>query len=161
MKTKMSLVIFLLTTAIAAMAQGPGKGKGRKDEIKAERRAFIDRFVGLSGAEADKFWKLEDELHSKLQEVRKSMRQEFKAIKDKGIDNATDAELKRAMDNRLNYEQKILDLRKEYHNRFVDLLGVKKTAKFYEGEREFKKQLLRKLRESGREPGPHHDEDED
>lgn len=160
MKTNLCLMIVLLTTAWSAMAQGPGKGKGKKEEIKAERRAFIDRFVGLSGAEADKFWKLENEMHAKLQEIRKTMRQEFKAIKDKGIENATDAELKRAMENRLNYEQKILDLRKEYHTRFVDLLGVKKTAKFYEGEREFKKQLLRKLRESGREAGPP-DEDED
>ncbi len=160
MKTKMSMVILLLTTAWAATAQGHGKAKEKREEIRAERRAFIDRFVGLSGAEADKFWKLEDELHSKLQEVRKTMRQEFKAIKDKGLDNATEAELKRALDNRLNYEQKILDLRKEYHTRFVDLLGVKKTAKFYEGEREFKKQLLKKLRESGREIGPP-DEDED
>lgn len=160
MKTKMVWVVLLLTTAFTTMAQSQGKGKGRKEEIKAERRAFIDRFVGLSGAEADKFWKLEDELHTKLQEVRKSMRQELKVMKEKGVDNATDAELKRAMDNRMVYEQKMLDLRKEYHTRFVDLLGVKKTAKFYEGEREFKKNLLKKLRESGREAAPP-DEDED
>ncbi|MCX7743862.1 MAG: hypothetical protein N2167_04770 [Flavobacteriales bacterium] len=158
MKTKMSLVILIFTTAFAALAQLPGKGK--KEEIKAERRAFIDRFVGLSGTEAEKFWKLEEELHVKLHEIRKTMRQEFKAIKDKGIENATDTELKRAMDNRLKYEQKMLDLRQEYHTRFIDLIGVKKTAKFYEGEREFKKQLLKKLKDSGREFGPP-DEDED
>lgn len=158
MKTKMVWVVLLLTTAFTAMAQS--HGKERKEEIKAERRAFINRFVGLSGAEADKFWNLENEMQTQLQQVRKTMLQELKAIKQKGVDNATDAELNRVMDNRMIYEQKMLDLRKEYHTRFVDLLGVKKTAKFYEGEREFKKNLLKKLRESGREAAPL-DEDED
>lgn len=158
MKTKMVWVVLLLTTAFTAMAQS--HGKERKEEIKAERRAFINRFVGLSGAEADKFWNLENEMQTQLQQVRKTMHQELKAIKQKGVDNATDAELNRVMDNRMIYEQKMLDLRKEYHTRFVDLLGVKKTAKFYEGEREFKKNLLKKLRESGRDAAPP-DEDED
>jgi len=160
MKTKMILVgLFIASTAVLS-AQKSGRLKERMEEIKAERKEFINKYVGLSGAEADKFWKEDDEMHAKLQEVRKVMRKEMKAIKDKGIDNASEAELKRAMDNRINYEQKLLDIRKEYHIRFVDLLGVKKTAKFYEGEREFKKNLLKKLRESGRDTAPG-DEDED
>jgi hypothetical protein len=160
MKTKMVLLGLFMASTTVLSAQKSGRLKERLEEIKAERKEFINKYVGLSGAEADKFWKVEDEMHAKLQEIRKAMRQEMKAIKDKGIDNATDAELKRAMDNRMNYEQKLLDIRKEYHIRFVDLLGVKKTAKFYEGEREFKKNLLKKLRESGRDTAPG-DEDED
>jgi hypothetical protein len=160
MKTKMILVGLFIASAAVLSAQKSGRLKERMEEIKAERKEFINKYVGLSGAEADKFWKEDDEMHAKLQEVRKVMRKEMKAIKDKGIDNASEAELKRAMDNRINYEQKLLDIQKEYHTRFVDLLGVKKTAKFYEGEREFKKNLLKKLRESGREAAPL-DEDED
>ncbi len=160
MKTKMVLVGLFMAFTTVLSAQKAGRLKERMEEIKAERKEFINKYVGLSGAEADKFWKVDDEMHTKLQEVRKAMRKEMKDIKDKGIDNASDAELKRAMDNRINYEQKLLDIRKEYHTRFVDLLGVKKTAKFYEGEREFKKNLLKKLRESGREAAPV-EEDED
>lgn len=152
MKTTTVWVFFLITTSFTAIAQN--HLKERKEEIKLERRSFIEQFVGFSDQEAEKFWKLEDEMLARLKEIRKNIRQGMIAIKKKGIDNISDDELKREMEKGMKYEQKILDVRKEYLARFIDLVGAKKTAKYYQADREFRKKLLRKLRESGREESP-------
>lgn len=153
MKTKAGLwVIGLLTLSISVAAQ---KHEDRKEEIKKEKREFINQHCGFSQSEADKFWKLDDELQSRIEDIRKTSRKELKAIKEKGIDNVSDVDLKKAMESRKNTEQKILVLRWEYNNRFIDAVGVKKTAKFYDGEHEFRKKLVGKLK------GKHEEIDED
>jgi hypothetical protein len=75
------------------------------------------------------------------------MRRELRDIKDKGVDNVSETDLKKAMYNRKGYEQKQLDVKWEYNDKFVAIVGVKKTAKFYEGEIAFRKKLLDRLKD--------------
>jgi hypothetical protein len=90
---------------------------------------------------------LNDEMESKLQSLKKTMRSEMKAIKDKGIDNASDSEIKKAMESVKNSELKTVEIKWEYNSKYIDAIGVKKTAKFYDAEREFRKKLLNRLKD--------------
>jgi hypothetical protein len=151
-----TLIIALLgITALSLNAQ-----KNRKEVIKEEKLIFINDYCKFSDDEAKKFWPLHDEMQDKLKEVRKSMRKELRDIKDRGVDNVSETELKKAMDNRKIYEQKLLDIKWEYNDKFITAVGVKKTAKFYEGELAFRKKLIDRLKELKMD-GKGEDDDDD
>lgn len=157
MNTKFWIVLLIVGfTGIAAHAQV----KTRKEMLKEEKMNFINDYCKFTDDEAKKFWVLEDEMQGKLKEVRKSMRREIKDVKDKGIDNMTDAELKKVFDNRKVYEQKLQDIKWEYNDKFINSVGVKKTAKFYEAEISFRKKLLDRLKDLKMD-GKGGDEDDD
>lgn len=143
MKTKILTLLIIGLMSLSLNAQT----KTRKELIKEEKMLFINEYCKFTDGEAGKFWPLEDEMQGKMRDVRKTMRKELKDIKDKGVDNVSETDLKKAMDNRQAYEQKLLDIKWEYNQKFVDLVGVKKTAKFYEGEMAFRKKLIDRLKD--------------
>lgn len=134
--------------------------KNRMEKIKEEKMLFINDYCKFSTDEANKFWPLHDEMQEKLREVKKTMRREIRDVKDKGIDNMTDNELKKAFDNRKGYEQKQHDIKWEYNDKFIAAVGVKKTAKYYEGEIAFRKKLLDRLKELKIDGNGNEEEDE-
>ena len=157
MRTKLWIA---LITVIGISAGANAQIKDRKASIKEEKIKFINDYCKFTDDESKKFWVLEDEMQVKLKEVRKTMRRELRDIKDKGVDNMTDADLKKAFDNRKMYEQKLQDIKWEYNDKFISTVGVKKTAKYYEGEIAFRKKLLDRLRDLQLDGGGG-DEDED
>lgn len=149
MKTKMIIlttVIGLAWNGYVNAQRGGGKLDEKKEQIKKERKDFINRWCGFTETEADKFWKIHDEMEEKMGSIRKDGRQSLKSVKSQGVENMSDDELKKAMDNQHTSEQKQLDLRWEYNQKFIDAVGVRKTARYYEGARMFKKQLMERMR---------------
>jgi uncharacterized protein YcfL len=144
MKVKLVLAGLMLVTCSAFAQQ---KLNQQRDKIKSEKKEFINQYCGFTPAESEKLWKLNDEMESKLQSLKKTMRSEMKAIKDKGIDNASDSEIKKAMESVKNSELKTVEVKWEYNSKYIDAIGVKKTAKFYDAEREFRKKLLNRLKD--------------
>lgn len=144
MKTKF-LILFMLMGGLGISRMTAQKN--RLELIKEEKMIFINEYCKFTDDEAKKFWPLHDEMQDKLKEIKRSMRRELRDIKDKGVDNVSETDLKKAMDNRKGYEQKQLDVKWEYNDKFVAIVGVKKTAKFYEGEIAFRKKLLDRLKD--------------
>lgn len=144
MKTKLYTLMIVLAgmTALSLSAQ-----KNRLEVIKEEKMIFINDYCKFTDDEAKKFWPLHDEMQDKSKVVKKSMRRELRDIKDLGVDNVSETDLKKAMDNRKGYEQKLLDIKWEYNDKFIAVVGVKKTAKFYEGEIAFRKKLIERLKD--------------
>jgi hypothetical protein len=154
-KIWMVLLVVVATTMVANAQVKTGK-----ELLKEEKIAYINDYCKFTDDEAKKFWVLEEEMQGKLKEVRKSMRRELKDIKDKGIDNMTDTDLKKAFDNRKTYEQKLQDIKWEYNDKYIATVGVKKTAKYYEAEISFRQKLLQRLK-GLKMDGKGGDEDED
>jgi len=94
--------------------------KDKKEQIKQERKDFINRWCGFTDSESSKFWQLHDEMETRQNAIRKENKKALNEIKDKGIDNISEADLKKAMDNQHGNEQKQLDLRWEYNQKFID-----------------------------------------
>jgi hypothetical protein len=152
-------IAFMAVMLISAGANAQIRDK--KATIKEEKIKFINDYCKFTDEESKKFWELEDEMQAKLKEVRKSMRRELKDIKDRGVDNVSESELKKAFDNRKSYEQKLVDIKWEYNDKFITTVGVKKTAKFYEGEIAFRKKLLDRLRDLQLDGNGEEEEDKD
>lgn len=148
MKTKWIIVPLLFGILMGAYQNGFTQDiKDKKEQIKKERKDFINRWCGFTEAESGKFWQLHDEMDSKLSTIRKEDRTAMRDIRDKGIDNMSENDLKKAMENRHTNEQKQLDIRWEYNQKFIDAVGVRKTARFYEGLKMFRKTLLDRVKD--------------
>lgn len=134
------MAMFLLIGVGSAAAQKDKAGmKAQKEEVKAKKVAFITEKLELQSAEAEKFWAIYNEKEDKEKEFRK----EFRAAKPeqgKRVDDMTDAEVSVLLNKGFELKEKKLELDKEYNQKFIDAIGVKKTAKLYHVESEFRKQ---------------------
>ena len=123
----------------------------RHENIETLKIGFITKKLDLTPEEAQKFWPVYNQYSDKLQEIRKKRRQNYREAKQK-FDEMTDKEVEQAVDNEMTDRQKELDLQKEYHSKFKAVLPIKKVAKLYVAEEQFKMELLNKLKNKDRKP---------
>lgn len=147
MKTYILTLIAITCFSVLTHAQSVEAG------IRAQKEEYINTQTGFSKDETTKFWALYDEMETRRKEIKRSNTAMLRSARKKGLDNLTDEELKKLMDERLTMEQSLQDLRKEYHQKFIDLIGIRKTAKYYEAELAWKKELIRRFRELRKSSG--------
>ena len=168
MKTKFKILaavisVFAFSHAMTAQedTKGPKGPKGPKGSRNEERRenieslkiAFLTDKLGLTPEEAQQFWPVYNQYNGKVEELRKKRRQDGKDVKQ-NLEGMSDKELEQAVDNDLVYRQKELDLQKEYNAKFKAVLPIKKVAKLYAAEEQFKMVLLNKLKDRRQPPPP-------
>jgi hypothetical protein len=141
--------LFIFTGA--GFAQEETDMQDRKENIETMKIAFITKKLDLTPQEAQKFWPVYNQYNDKAKELRKKRRQDNRETR-MNFDELSDKEIEQAIDNDMTYRQKELDLQKEYHEKFKAVLPVKKVAKLYAAEEQFKIVLINKLKD--RERGP-------
>ncbi len=144
------LLCFMLFPAMAQDDVKTDKRKEKRDKIEAHRVAYFTEKMELSTEEAEKFWPIYNEHQEKKKEIRKELKEAMKNAKSE--EELSDAELEKIMQLRFETDQKLVDLDKEYHAKYKSAIGIKKTAKLYRTEVQFKKELLRMMKE--RKEGP-------
>ncbi|MGQ0827315.1 MAG: hypothetical protein ACT4ON_02850 [Bacteroidota bacterium] len=155
MKTKFFItVIIICLCSLAVMAQHGAKAQERKENIESLKVAFITQKLELTPTEAQQFWPVYNQYTEKTQELRKKRKMDRREAKQ-NVDELSDKEVEQEVDNEIIFKQKDLDIQKEYHAKFKTVLPIKKVAKLYAAEDQFKIVLLNKLkdRERDRKPG--------
>lgn len=158
MKTlrKISLLFIGVTLSMLSFAQPPHEGgphgdnKERQEKIKALKVEYLTTQLELSPEEAQKFWPIYNEFEEKMRTLEKSRRKSLKASEGKQL---TDKEVNALIQMNFDTDQDILDLRKEYDLKFKKALSVQKVGKLYKAEKDFRHELLRKMKRGG---GPPH-----
>jgi len=154
MKTKFfitTLTICICSLTVIAQSNGHGaKAQERKENIESMKIAFITQKLDLTPAEAQQFWPVYNQYTEKTRELRKKRKQEHREIRQ-GVDELSDKEVEQAVDNEIIFKQKELDLQKQYHAQFKSVLPIKKVAKLYAAEDQFKMVLLDKLKDKERD----------
>ena len=144
-----SLAILLLVSSfsMSSYAQGGQRKKMLKDKIEAQKIAYITNELSLTATEAQQFWPIYNEFSDKNEEVVKAFRKNN--IEDKAVNPETisDKEAMDMADDQIIQAQKVLDVRKKYHIEFKKVLPPKKLLKLYQAERDFKKFLLKEIKE--------------
>lgn len=145
-KTSVLLMLFFFISTIS-FSQVESKRKEVKERIESQKIAFITKELSLTSAEAQQFWPIYNEFSDKNEELIKSMGK--KNIENRLIDvnEITDKEALEIADEQIILAQKLLDLRKKYHLEFKKVLPPKKLLKLYIAEKEFKKLLLKEIRD--------------
>jgi Skp family chaperone for outer membrane proteins len=165
MRTFKKFTLLTVTLLAASLLFGqPKQGKKpSKEKIKAMKVGYITEKLDLTTKEAQKFWPIYNEFDAKIEKIHKTLRSMRK--KDGGIDDMTDAEVEKMIITHDELRQKELNIQKEYHAKFKAVLPIKKVAKLYKANHDFKRDLLKKIRnhkgggqkgERGPPPGGRH-----
>ncbi len=142
MKRLSFLVLALGLSIMSLKSQPPYYGKMR-EEFKAQRVAMITRELNLTPSEAEKFWPIYNEYLSKRDAILQDRCMNIYRI---GVDSLSDKEAEKLADDNIIKEQKLVDLKKEYNQKFKSVLPGKKLLKLYMIERDFKREMMKDIR---------------
>lgn len=155
MKRILILSSFFLLLANFAQAQpGQGERRGdRKEKVEAMKIAYITNQLELTPTEAQQFWPIYNEYENKIQAIRQSRRKDKKDGPD-NLDQMSDKEVEALVDGEVNIRQKEIEVMKEYNSKFKGVLPIRKVAKLYRAQEDFKRELLKKIQERKEDKRP-------
>ena len=107
---------------------------------------FLTERLNLTAEEAKAFWPVYNKYEDDLEALRKSRRENLMNAK-RNFDEMGDRDIEKAVDNEIAFRQNELDLLKKYHPQFKQVLPIKKVAKLYRAEEDFKRKLLDMIQE--------------
>ena len=143
MKKLLQTLLIIIFTTVATVAQ-PRQNEQAKARIHAAKMAYITDRLHLSSAQASTFTPLYNEYESELKGLRQSF---FSKYKGTNPDQADDATSKQWIDDNLDYQQQVIELKRRYNERFIKIISPQQLTDLYTSEREFKQILMQRLRQ--------------
>lgn len=151
------LLLFAWIAPLTAQTPAGGPTPSGAERVKALKVAFITKALDLTSDEAEKFWPIYNEYQDKREVVRNQLAENRKKVKEQA-ETLSPEELMKLADEEMTLRQQDLDLQKEMHEKLKKVLPAKKLALLYVAEEDFKKELLRMLKEDngkeGEQPNP-------
>lgn len=130
----------LLLLGLSGLAQEMDKD-GRREQIKALQIAFITEKLDLSPAESQNFWPI----HNAFEERSEAIKSLSRKMVD--VEEMTDKQALDFVDSKISGEEKLTALKKQYVEDLKPVLSPKKIAVLFSIEHEFKRKMLRNIRE--------------
>jgi Zn-dependent protease with chaperone function len=144
----------LLTLVLAAfMFTATYAQTSKKDQREAQKIAFITKTLNLTPEEAQKFWPVHNQYQADKVALRKEQKSAMKRDGQK-LEELSDADVETMLDNLIVFKQKELDLKKKYHAQYKSILPIKKVAKLYHAEEQYKKRLAQQKQQNRPGGGP-------
>lgn len=139
-----SFIILVILTVNKGLAQVEDDEK--LDKFKAHKVAFISDKVKLTSKEAEVFWPVYNEFDKKRQELNvdklKTMRLYLATAS-----TMSEKEASEMADKLVSIQKKEALLAEEYNVKFKSILPASKVLKLYQAEIQFKRQLLKSLKQ--------------
>ncbi|HEX4957316.1 MAG TPA: hypothetical protein VFV46_04010 [Lacibacter sp.] len=127
-------MLFLFVTGYAQEQQtSPQPDPKAEEKIQAMEVGYISQKLKLTTEEAQKFWPIYNEYKRDMGQVIRTYR------------NNPDADI-------LDRDQKIIDIRKKYRDRFSGVIGTTRVRTFFQAEGDFRKALMNRLKSSPQRP---------
>jgi len=136
-------LIILLFAACSASGQ---EAKPVREKVEAMKVGFLTERLNLTPEEAKVFWPVYNKYTDELEVLRKSRRDNLVNAR-KNFDDMSDKEVEKVVENEIASRQSELDLLKKYYPQFKSVLPIKKVAKLYRAEEDFKRKLLDMIQE--------------
>jgi len=134
--------IFLLGMSLTVSAQNPDYKRGEiHEKIKAEKIAYFTDKLDLNEEEAKKFWPVFNQYEKEKMEIFKRYKETPKAYA-----SMSDSDADQFLKNMVDIKEREFQIEKEYVSKFRKVLTPKKVAGLYYYEREFKKEVLERVR---------------
>ncbi|HCI57931.1 MAG: hypothetical protein JST71_07155 [Bacteroidetes bacterium] len=138
--------VLILLFAGMAMAQPGQKKIEKREKAEAMKIGFITNRLNLTQDEAKKFWPVYNQFQDELSSLRQKRRGNRRDARQ-DFDQLSDKETEKVVDDEILFRQSELDILKKYHAQFKQVLPIKKVAMLYQAEEDFKKELLRQLKD--------------
>lgn len=147
-----SVIVLLALGGQPARAQGRGRGRppgGRITQLDNAKIAFITSRLTLTQDQAQRFWPLYNEFVSRRRELNRSGRLLRNEAKNPTL---SDVQLRDNFTQEFAVRQQQLDLEKTYFDRVQQVLSMRQVAVLYQAERDFTKEVLRRVASRGDAP---------
>ena len=144
------IVLITLSAGLSAFAQGgsppalraKGQPNARKPTVakrfESIKKAYISQALALTPEQGTKFWPMYEEYQDELEEVALLRKANNAASPESGTDQ---------FDKELSYQARITSIQKHYYDMFCKVLPPEKAGLVFKSERDFKFELLRRLKE--------------
>lgn len=136
----------LLLFFAVVISQAQEKHSERKERIKALKVAFLTERLELSAKEAQIFWPIYNDFEETMDRIHHNERKVFKN-KSKEFDTMDEATAQMLLENHQSFEQQKQDAKSTLLGLLKDTFSYKKTLILLKAEGDFKRDLLRKLRD--------------
>lgn len=120
----------------------------KREHIEMKRIAFITEKISLTTEEAQAFWPIYNEFKEKKQEQNRRHRMLHRET-GRNYEDMSEEELHKLADEDISNMMKMYKLRKEYHEKFLEVLSIQKVVMLYDAERQFRRVLLNDVRRGG------------
>jgi len=141
MKKLLVITFLFLTNIIFAQDRKPAQ-----ERVESMKIGFITDRLDLSPEEAKTFWPVYNNYSDELAKLRKGRRENIFNARE-NFDEMSDADIEKTVDNEIIFRQNELEIMKKYHPQFKKILPIRKVAKLYKAEEDFKRKLLEMLQE--------------
>jgi len=147
MKKSALFILILLFGLNNLIAQ---QNRGKHENFKAYKIAYITEQLDLTPEEAEKFWPLYNEFGKQFYEIKViGMRDQKRKIKESGgIEALSEKEANEYISVLLNTEEEIVKLKKKFYNRLKGVLSSNKILQLYNAENGFNRRLLSEFRKN-------------
>ena len=136
---KIAIIVLSMTFTFSAFSQQ--MREKIEEKVKIQRIAFLTQRLSLTETEAQQFWPIYNEFTDKMQQIRKQPKPE------KPFDEQTDADVEKMVVAQFDRESREIDLKKEYFVKLKKVISVKKIAKLYKAEKDFRGELVKQLQD--------------
>ncbi|HHZ65794.1 MAG TPA: hypothetical protein EYN51_09925 [Flavobacteriales bacterium] len=138
---------FLITLiSLTAIAQPENKPGERRGNIESQKIAFITSKLDLTPEEAQQFWPVYNQCQKRQKEIRERNKPKSGDGKRPNIDEMSDKEVENLINRQITTKQQELDIQKNCLEQYKKVLPIKKVAKLFQTERQFKRKLLNQIR---------------
>jgi len=134
----MRMIWSFLICLVMALPLSAQEKSQRSQQIESVKVAFITQKLNLNSAQAEKFWPVYNTYQQELRVVYKQRRE----ARDKQKANPD-----QKMDNELEFESRLLNIRKKYKEEFSKVLPADKVLSFFDAEREFRETMIKELKD--------------
>jgi hypothetical protein len=141
---------FILISASVCGQGGSPRFEEAMAKMKADRVSFLTEKLQLSVEEAEKFWPLYNEYLSKREDLMWGKREKMHRNFDPS--SISEAEMNKMLNEILDQEVKLAQLKKDYFEKLKGVIPVKKVLTLHRVEQEFMNHMLNQIR-GDRNPG--------
>lgn len=123
----------LLTCAVTSFSFGQTPDNSdRFERIENQKIAYITKQLNLSTTEAQKFFPVYNQYYKEMRDIRKA-RSNMRAAQRSG-NSGRDV---------IGFDTQEVELKKQYRNKFAEVIGQSRASQFFTVEEEFKEMLYK------------------
>jgi hypothetical protein len=149
-----ALLLGALGASQPAQAQGRGRlgqPAARISQLDNAKIAFLTSRLTLTQDQAQRFWPTYNEFVAKRRELNRAARVLRRDATNPGL---SDAQLRDNFTQDFALRQQQLNLEKDYFDKAQKVLTLRQLAQLYQAERDFTKEVLKRVAGPGSTPAP-------
>jgi len=138
------LLLWLLAALPGAEARAQGGGLRRQErlsQLENARIAYLTEKIALTPDQAQKFWPLYNEFTAKRRDLSRRLRQ----LRPANTDGLSDQQIKESLNQSYVLRQQEITLEKDYFERFQRVISVRQVGRLALAERQFTKEVLKRV----------------